>query len=312
MGRERFRPCVGVKDTRDNKSRLLADDRGRRFVKNGFSLVELLVVIAIIGILIAMLLPAVQAAREAARRITCSSNLRQVGLGLLQYHDAAGTFPPGCTDRFRLPNKTDKWIAWSTLMLSYIEQQSVYDQIDLSLHFTDVANQAASSVAIPIYLCPSTSRRMEHRDGYTTGDRNGNGNRDAGDFLACTDYGGIYGHQIPGSMATNNGVMIHDQSFSIKQIRDGTSKTIIVAEDTGRGGKDVGDSEWANGENIFDQHTHPNLLQDNEMWSDHPGGIHILLCDGSVHFLNETVEQEVLRALCTRDRGDLIDAGLFK
>ena len=270
-------------------------------------MIELLVVIAIIGILLALLLPAIQAAREGARRVQCLNNMRQIGLGLICYQDSYGAFPPGCTDRYPKPPQVPKarMIAWSTLLLPFIDQANLYEQIDLSVPFNDAANHAAHSNVISAYLCPSTGRFMDGRDGYTTGDRNGNGKNDAGDYWGCTDYGGMFGHMIPGEMFTNNGVLIHEMSFSIKDIPDGLSYTIIVTEDTGRGWKSYG--EWSNGENIFDQHTRINTVQDNEMWSDHPEGVNATFCDGSVRFLANEISTATLRALCTREKGDIVD-----
>jgi prepilin-type N-terminal cleavage/methylation domain-containing protein len=274
----------------------------------GFTLVELLVVIAIIGMLIALLLPAVQAAREAARRAACANNMKQMALGLAAYHDVYDTFPPGCMERFEIdgfPN--GKRIAWSTLILPFIEQQQVYDMIDLSVSFDAAVNEPANRQVIAVYLCPSTSRYMEGRDGDTTGDCDGNGQADHGDYWGCIDYGGIYGHKIPGLLSTNNGVMIFDNAIGLKDIEDGASHTIAVSEDTGRGQGQNGlwEGVWADGENIFDQHTRINTQQDNEMWSDHPGGVHAAFCDGSAHFIDEAISQDALRALCTRARGDL-------
>lgn len=265
----------------------------------GFTLVELLVVLTVIGVLLALLLPAVQAAREAGRRASCGNNLRQIGIGLHDYHALYGSFPPGCTDRMRKPTKPDKWLAWSTLILPFLDQENVYRQYNVNLRYDDPQNQEAASHVLAVYLCPSTSHRTTDRQEATS--RNGR---------ACTDYGGMFGHKLPGVIATNNGVLIWERAISIAQIHDGASHTIIVAEDTGRGS--AWDGEWANGENIFDEHTRPNTLQDNEMWSDHPGGVQLLLCDGAVRYLRETVAQEVLRALCTRASRDLVDGAALE
>jgi prepilin-type processing-associated H-X9-DG protein len=266
----------------------------------------LLVVIAIIGVLIALLLPAIQAARESARRAKCLNNLKQIGIGALTYHDSFNSFPPGCTDRFKDPPRVPKerLIAWSTLLLPFIEQSHLYEQMDLSIPFNSVANHAAQKYLVPTYLCPSTSRLMDGRVGHTTGDRNGNGIENPGDYWACTDYGGMFGHMIPGETNTNNGVMIYQVGIPMKEITDGLSHTIIVTEDTGRGWKSFG--EWSNGENIFDQHTLINTNQDNEMWSDHPQGVNATFCDGSVRFLANETSASTLRALCTRDRSDFV------
>ncbi len=262
--------------------------------RTAFTLVELLVVLAVIGVLLALLLPAVQAARESARRATCANNLRQIGIALHDYHAACATFPPGCTDRMKKANKPDKWLAWSTWILPFLEQENVYRLYDINLRYDDSQNHEAVSQVLPVYLCPSTSRLASDRQGNTS--RNGR---------ACTDYGGMFGHKLPNVIATNNGVMIWEQAISLAKIHDGASNTIVVTEDSGRGS--TWDGEWANGENIFDQHTRPNTNQDNEMWSDHPGGVQILLCDGAVRFLRETVDQAVLRALCTRAGRDVVD-----
>ena len=274
---------------------------------SGFTLVELLVVIAIVGILISMLLPAVQAARESARRVHCLNNMKQIGLGMICYHDSYNSFPPGCTDhRRKLPRVPKKrLIAWSTLLLPFIEQTNVYEHIDLSVPYNDPVNHFAHSHVISTYLCPSTGRFMDGRSGSTTGDRNNNGLEDAGDNWGCTDYGGMFGFMIPGEKATNNGVLIYETGISMNEIRDGLSHTIIVTEDTGRGWKVFG--EWSNGDNVFDQQTQINTVQDNEMWSDHPRGVHATFCDGSVRFLEEEISIETLRALCTRDQSDFFN-----
>ncbi|MBN1911469.1 MAG: DUF1559 domain-containing protein [Pirellulales bacterium] len=278
----------------------------RRAKHAGMTLIELLVVIAIVGILIALLLPAVQAARESARRVRCLNNLKQISLGLACYHGNHRSFPPGCTDRYPKPTVPKaRLIAWSTLLLPYIEQSALFDQIDLSVPYYDPVNGAANRHVIATYLCPSTSRVLDGRVGHTTGDCNGNGQDDPGDNWGCIDYGGMFGHKVPDEMATNNGVMIHERGIPGDEVTDGLSQTIIVAEDSGRGWKTFG--EWANGENIFDQHTSINTVQDNEIWSDHPEGAHAAFCDGSVRFLANQTCEDVLRAICTRDRGDIVD-----
>ncbi|HLA85035.1 MAG TPA: DUF1559 domain-containing protein [Thermoguttaceae bacterium] len=287
------------------------DHSKTRSGERGFTLVELLVVIAIVGTLTALLLPAVQAAREAARRIACGNHMKQMALGLLAYHDAYGTFPPGCTGQrpsAGFPN--GKRIAWSTLILPFIEQQHVYDMLDLSVSFDSVVNDAGNRQAIRVYLCPSTCRYLEGRDGDTTGDRNGNGQADRGDYWGCIDYGGCYGYKIPGQMSTNNGVMIYEAAMSLKEVEDGASCTIAVCEDSGRGWVHYG--LWADGQNIFDQHGRINARQDNEMWSEHPRGVNAAFCDGSAHFLSQEISEEALRALCTRARGDHVETDSFQ
>ena len=102
----------------------------RSWTNGGFSLVEILVVIAIIGALVALLLPAVQQARESARRTTCGNNLRQIGIALLNYHDSLAMFPPGCTDR------GVQQLAWSLYLLPYLEQQNIRSQFNTSYSYS--------------------------------------------------------------------------------------------------------------------------------------------------------------------------------
>ena len=267
----------------------------------GFSLVELVVVIAIIGVLVSLLLPATQMAREAARRIRCTNNLRQIGLALHQYHDIHGALPPGCVEKRHFAFPQGRQWAWSALVLAYIEQSSLYAQLDFDAAYDDNVNRDAAAVVLPVYLCPSTSRLAIGRAGHTVGDKNGNGSWDPGDGAAVTDYGGNYGAAF--ISPTGNGTLIFDRGISISDIRDGTSNTILVGEDTGRGWQM--DGQWTNGENIFDQAGPVNVQQHNELWSDHPGGVNVLTCDGSARFLSETTSMETIRALCTRNGGEV-------
>jgi len=113
-------------------------------------------VIAIIGILVAMLLPAVQAAREAARRTQCGNNFKQVGLGMLNYHDSQGSFPPGCLYTLSTYPYSREW-SWGTYLLSYVEEQYLYDSIDFGAnHYVwPGANKTAGAMPVETYLCPS-------------------------------------------------------------------------------------------------------------------------------------------------------------
>jgi type II secretory pathway pseudopilin PulG len=275
-------------------------------------MIELLVVIAIISVLVALLLPAIQQSRESARRVQCQNHLRQIGLGLLAYHDTASAFPPGLVDRITGSNPQGKQLAWSIFLLPYIEEMNVYRRFDLSASYRSAANRDPAGRIITIYNCPSTARLAADRTGDTTGDRNHNGQWDPGDDLAFTDYGGNFGFSGLGK-GFANGVLIRETPIAISQISDGTSHTILVSEDTGRGA--AFDGQWANGENIFDE-TGPvnnraipeSQWQYDEMWSDHPGGINALCCDGSVHFVWEEIDLEVLAALCTRASGEVLDA----
>lgn len=243
-------------------------------------------VIATIGILIALLLPAVQAARESARKAGCANNLRQIGVGLLNYHNSYGTFPTGCIEH-RSFVRGGRQLAWSALLLPFLEQKSVYDLLDLSKAFDSPANADAAARVLAVYLCPSNPRDSMHMDG-----------------RAVCDYGGIYGERLVTNALLPNGTMLYDDPVSIEDITDGTSTTLIVAED----GKSQ-DMQWINGLNVFEQAYPINRAPsgENEIRSMHVGGgAHGLFCDGSVHFLPETIEIEVLAALCTRSQGEIV------
>lgn len=264
---------------------------------NGFTLVELLVVIAIIGVLVGLLLPAVQSAREAARRTQCQSNLRQIGLAFHAYHDNHGELPIGCRDK-RIPghNPHGRQLSWAIQLLPLVELNNLYQQIDLEFGYDSAENAAAGSTVVAIYLCPSTSRLADDRsDLWMSTSPSGL------PALAAMDYGGNYGAGF--TFPSANGVMLYNRGVAFHEITDGTSWTIAVAEDTGRGRK--WDGEWINGENIFDQHNRINTQQHNEIWSDHPEGAHALHCDGSVQFLHKIMNVSVLRSSCTRNGEEL-------
>lgn len=254
--------------------------------RRAFTLVELLVVIAIIGILIALLLPAVQAAREAARRMSCSNNLRQIGIGLHHYHDAHGCFPPGGIERRDAMNPKGRQIAWSAFLLPFVEQKAIYDTIDFGKAFDSAANAPAAAMVIPLYLCPSVPRASDLVQGRG----------------AC-DYGGIYGERITGPNAPPKGVMLYDRAIRIRDITDGTSTTLAVSEDSG-----WQDGQWINALNVFDQAYPINQAPafENDIRSKHPGGANGLFCDGSVRFLKETVPLPTLAAICTREGNEVV------
>ncbi len=281
---------------------LFFGNRSRYGRLRGFTLVELLVVIAIVGVLVSLLLPAVQAAREAARRTQCQNNLRQIGLALHAYHGNHNELPIGCIDkRIANHNPNGRQLSWAARLLPQMESNNLYQQIDFKSGYDSAQNAVAGSTVVAAYLCPSTFRLADDRTGsWMTVSSSGS------PALAAMDYGGNYGAGFVFPSA--NGVLLYDRAIAFCEITDGTSRTIVVAEDTGRGR--AWDGEWINGENIFDQHNQLNTQQHNEIWSDHSGGAFALYCDGSVQFLHETIDAFVLRSNCTRNGEELVASAL--
>jgi prepilin-type N-terminal cleavage/methylation domain-containing protein len=295
-----------------------------------FTLVELLVVIAIIGILVALLLPAVQAAREAARRTQCANNLRQVGIACQSYHSAMKRFPSGWDENnstdpaLRLPNA-----GWGLLILPYTEGQSIYDRIDLKKKITDgtpgTGNANIDLIGIPLaqYQCPSDSERSDSDAFDAYGAYN-----PAIPALAVSNYvaSGIncdpcqYGYLQAnetkfGCPSGPTGIFYRNSKIKIGQITDGTSKTFLVGERTysprhgvisaaywpGPPGSVSNASACWSANMIAGTKTTFGTADRNQMingqafgfHSDHPGGVQVALADGSARPIADTIAQEV-------------------
>jgi prepilin-type N-terminal cleavage/methylation domain-containing protein/prepilin-type processing-associated H-X9-DG protein len=269
---------------------------------DGFTLIELLVVISIIGVLVALLLPAVQSAREAARRSQCVGNLKQIGIALQGYHEVFNTFPSGgwiasASD----PSTKNMNMGWSAAVLPWLEQRALYDGLNCGFPYGNAANSTGGHVVVRVYLCPTEPRTSFW-------------NRDSGDVYdyADGDYGGMYGPRGLGTPSfTNNpprGPMIFNAALSMAQITDGASQTIQVGEDP-----EAIHALWISGHNIFDQafaiNARPAVEFGEELASRHPGGVNVLFCDGSVRFLRDAIPLRTLAALCTRDVGEVVGDG---
>ena len=293
---------------------LLAGRRlsSRRF--SGFTLVEVLVAIAIIGMLVAVLLPAVQAAREAARRAQCSSHLRQLGLAILQYENTNRVFPPAYA---RVPRHN-----MLTFILPYVEQDAVQDLYDFTRHWSAIDNRPATQTDIAVFVCPSAP----------------GGRENVTDYATCEDF-----MPVAKSILTAHGVPSRSnweglfrgkllpyypnaRPTRMADVTDGLSNTFMLFEDAGRPQKWVagrrGDpdaspvepisgSRWADDEAEFWIHSVCGTTQvincsnANEIYAFHPGGANFLYGDGSVHFHPETMEADAFVSLFTRAAGDI-------
>ncbi|MDR2757283.1 MAG: DUF1559 domain-containing protein [Planctomycetaceae bacterium] len=315
----------------------------------GFTLVELLVVIAIIGVLIALLLPAVQAAREAARRMQCTNNMKQFGIAAHNYHDTLNSFPPGCIlpGKINTPLFTGYQISWAAFLLPFAEASTVYEKINFNApswnavgpsnsvggdtdptyaSFGDLYddNKEAASLAPNVFHCPTASAGSWDRKG--SKDYSGAG------------YGGNWelafgGTTLFPSRQVSDGIFYQASGTSFNGISDGSSNTILFLESTAyrpttdttsdRNQKchnhflwvydDYGLTATANSSskvdiliNIKTITTQGDRLR--AAFSYHTGGINITVADGSVRFLTQTVNHQVVyRNLINRYDGQSVN-----
>jgi prepilin-type N-terminal cleavage/methylation domain-containing protein/prepilin-type processing-associated H-X9-DG protein len=308
-GKMRIVGCFG-----DNNASPPSIIRRRTF---GFTLVELLVVITIVGVLIALLLPAVQAAREAARRTQCLNNLRQVGAALHGYHIVSGKFPPSAVAATTTGVSSVAW-GWGALVLPYVEYDNVHNQINYAYGYNTVQNASVIKIFIPIYDCPSAEpARMVTCCASIPGEAD----TAESNYSAVTTYRGYEIHPY-GKALDGEGVLYTNGRTKISDIRDGTSCTIMIAEyDADQ--KDV--STMPAGYCVTQCYIGLFWPSENQVTtayginsgvsfkyrainSHHPGGLHALFADGHVDFLRETIKQNVLIALTTRNGGEIIDS----
>jgi prepilin-type processing-associated H-X9-DG protein len=222
------------------------------------------------GILVALLLPAVQAAREAARRTSCSNNLKQIALAFHNYHDTHKTFPPAyIPDEDGNPKHS-----WRVLILPFLEQQALYEQYDFNEPWDSPNNLIVGNTAIPVYCCPSNPAQSMLPNGTS--------------YMVVTGPNTVF----------NGG-----QATSIREILDGTANTILVVETAGSG------VTWSQPVDIDASNvTFPlDARNPNSTGSFHPGGIQVAMCDGSVRFVSDAIARAVWDAMVTKDGRERVD-----
>ena len=285
--------------------------------RGGFTLVELLVLIAIIAILIALLLPAVQAARESTRRTFCKNNLKQIGLALHNYHGAFRSLPPGWiglepSTGEPEPKGLPGW-GWAARILPQLEKQNVsHGLLDLNLPITNPSNHVARVTSLVIYLCPSDPGTLV----WELDDEDGAGVLVK---LAKSNYVGVFGtFDIEDAPDAGEGLFFHNSRLRFAHIRDGLSNTLMIGERSSF----LGHSTWTgvvpDGAEAMDRIVgicdlapNPNpddYDEEGEMdnfGSYHVKGTQFLFADGSVKWIDEDIDVNVYHALATRTGGEV-------
>jgi prepilin-type N-terminal cleavage/methylation domain-containing protein len=301
----------------------------RRFCFSGFTLVELLVVIAVIGVLVALMLPAIQSTREAARKTQCANNLKQIGLGMHNYMVHHEAFPPGYIS-FVLADHDDGgpgW-GWAALIMPFLEEGTLSDQINLNEPIRNDASKVARLTSLPLFICPSddlfepiidipskTSTRIICQ-------------------MAASSYVASAGTIRPTCKLCRDrfdGVFGRNRAIKPKELQDGLTKTLAAGERASRWSRPalVGVvpnskildnqkpglyaagpayvlgttfNEGFNIESGLDEMDHGTIGTFAESYgSNHPGGAFFLFCDAAVHFVWDDADPEIMNALSTRD-----------
>jgi prepilin-type N-terminal cleavage/methylation domain-containing protein len=314
-----------------------------RNCRTAFTLVELLVVIAIIGILVALLLPAVQAAREAARRSSCSNNLKQLGLAMHNYHDTHRVFPPGVlaaglNSNLSGAQANPSSMSWMPMVLPFMEQAPLHDQLQpfmttrLSMHFPS----NLMNTKIPMLMCPSDPNRGKTGEKHGTADPPPDYNDGFhGNYLLCNGNEEVT-EGTGGNSTRTSGMFYYLSKTGMETVVDGTSNTVMAAEilivpD--------GNRDWRGRyyradhlSSLFSTNLPPNTKSADKCRtcegspaspdyapctavtatqviysrSRHPGGVQVGLADASVRFVSQTINTQTWRDLGTVQGGEVV------
>lgn len=280
---------------------------------SGFTLIELLVVIAIIGVLVGLLLPAVQQAREAARRTSCNNNLKQIGLALHSYNDVNKELPTLCINLPAAPQA--RWVrawSWAAALLPFIEEGQLYDDGGVSAGTDPNTKPAVIATTIPGFVCPSDAAleaiptQSPNRTRWNSRAVN---NAAKSNYVASHDHAG--GRNVKYGFTTTQptGAFHYERPTKFAFVTaDGTSSSIAIGERGGNPGGNCAGGTWAGAVDIASSRdflfdvggTGIQQINTGSGWnfpqgfsSDHPGGSQFVYLDGSVHVLNENIEHRV-------------------
>jgi prepilin-type N-terminal cleavage/methylation domain-containing protein/prepilin-type processing-associated H-X9-DG protein len=304
----------------------------RLHARRAFTLVELLVVLAVIGILLSLMLPAVQQARESARRITCANNLRQLGLGMHQYHDLHSCFPPGSQVADIRTHPFSKSFGWPIMLLPHVEQRNLYQSFDFNGDAQSPQHRPLITTILPIFVCPSDPSGGFLVESTTPGSEG---------QMAPSCYFGVAGTNALFQSLTaadclsfdNNGlrpqiqsgVLFGNSSIRVADVTDGLSNTLMLGERgvVGQFGRWGGPGEFyqcpwgladvvlpgtmanqgfSGGIRAKDGTRHDRY----SWWSYHSGGVNFLLADGSLRFRSSSTDVSIQTAMSTRSGSEII------
>lgn len=260
--------------------------------RRGFTILELLIVIAIIGVLVALVLPAVQAARESARRMQCSNNLKQIGIALHSYHDLVRALPPGWRD----DDHHHSAFGWADSLLPVLEQHGVFRQINFEGAVDAPEHHNMSSHSLAVMRCPSDVAPQEFPLA-----QHGN---PANVFMMMphSNFVGVHGTEDPDKAVVGNGAFIRNRCVRFREITGGLSNVMIVGERSADllpatwfgfiYGSEEAQSRVAGYINYPPLHPHPDEC---EFSSRHTGGAYFLWADGHVAFVSSSINREAYR-----------------
>ena len=304
-----------------------------RSPRRGLTLIELLVVLAVLGVLIALLLPAVQGAREGMRRAACLNNFKQLGIALQAYHDVQETFPPGYCSKGLTSDpgsiEVGRGWSWGAFILEGLDQVPLFNAINFESSVTDPTVITILQTNLGAFLCPSNSDQGPARPRRI-------GATNLLFEMAASQYVASAGLKDPeDDPESNNGIFYRNKSVGLRDVTDGASSTLALGELS----KNLADAAWSGAVPGYIVCSNPSwpgskacepsallvlglaqppgrayastppdwpAARPGNFWSLHPGGANFLLADGSARFIKATVAAEVFAALATRAGSELV------